>query len=211
MKKYLVEGIGAFFWVLTLVLTLNNGAGSLAPLAIGAIVMVMTGVGASVSGAHFNPALSLAMLMRGKLDRIEFPYYVLAQLLGGFVAALIAVFLLGCGNAGSTNIQARFNDPICALLAEFIGAFLLVYTYLHIQRSEGQSTMTGLVVGGALLVALYAFGPVSGGAFNPAVGVGMIASGMAVWGDIWIYLLGSLLGGAAAFTAFQAIAEPEMP
>lgn len=210
MKKYLVEGIGAFFWVLTLVLSLNNGAGSLAPLAIGAIVMVMTGISATASGAHFNPALSLAMLMRGHLDRITFPYYVLAQLLGGFVAALIAVFLLGCGNAGATNIQPRFNDPICALLAEFIGAFLLIYTYLHMERSDNKS-MTGYLVGGALLVALYAFGPVSGGAFNPAVGVGMIASGMAAWADIWIYLLGPLLGGAAAFTAFQAITEPDMP
>ncbi len=207
MKKYLVEGIGTFFLVLTVVLTLNNGTGLLAPLAIGAALMVMTYAGGAVSGSHFNPAVSLAMLMGGRLDKNEFPYYVLAQVLGGFVAALIGVFLLGCGNAGSTNIQMRVNDPICALIAEFLGSFLLVYVYLTVMdtRSGAANSSNGLALGFALITVSYSLGSISGGAFNPAVGIGSIAAGMAAWSDIWIYLVGPLLGGAAAATTFQVV------
>ena len=210
MKKYLTEGIGAFFWVFTLVLTANNGTGSLAPMALGAVGTAMM-YASELTGGHFNPAVSLALLMRGRLDRLDLPYYALAQALGGFVAALIGVFLLGCGNAGATNIQMRVNDPICALLAEFVGTFALVYVFLQTLPEPGQSrySLHGLVTGLVVMAAHYALGPVSGGLLNPAAGVGAIASGMAVWTDIWLYIVGPVLGAAAAVTAVQAIRGTE--
>lgn len=205
MKKYLVEGIGAFFLVLTAVLAVNNGAGTLAPLAVGAVLMVMVYAGGHVSGGHYSPAVSLAVFLRGKLDRAELPYYLLAQIAGAVLAALIAVFLLSCGNGGDPNIQMRVNDPICALVAEFIGAFAVAYVALNVTTvpANAGNSFYGLAIGFAMLGAMYGLGNISGGAFNPALGVGMTVAGMAAWGDIWIYLVGPLLGGAAAASVFQ--------
>lgn len=205
MKKYLVEGIGTFFLVLTVVLTANNGAGTLAPLAIGAALMVMVYAGGHVSGGHFNPAVSLAVFLRGKLDRAELPYYLLAQIAGALAAALIAVFLLSCGNGGAANIQMRVNDPICALVAEFLGAFVLAYVVLNVSTTAANAgnSFYGLAIGFTMLTAAYALGSISGGAFNPAIGVGTAVAGMTAWSDIWIYFAGPLLGGSAAATVFQ--------
>lgn len=207
VKKYLLEGIGSFFLVLCFVMTANNGAGSLAPLAVGATLMVMIYAGESVSGAHFNPAVSLAALLRGTLGRVEFPYYLLSQVVGSGVAALVGVFLLGCGNAGVTNIQMRVNDPICALLAEFLGAFALAFVALGATSPHtvaGQSN-SGLATGFTLAAMLYSLGSISGGAFNPAAGIGMCMAGMAAWSDSWTYLIGPCLGAAAGATVFQII------
>ena len=92
MKKYVAEFIGSFFLVFVIVLVANNGTGALAPLAMGGILTVMAYAARPVSGAHFNPAVSLALLLQGKLSRFDFPYYVVAQLLGAILAALLSAF-----------------------------------------------------------------------------------------------------------------------
>jgi len=209
MKKYLTEGIGTFFLVLTLVLTNNNGAGALAPLAVGSILIAMIYAGSHISGAHFNPAVSLAMLMRGKIDRIDFTYYVLAQVAGGALAAFLGVFLLGC--MGATEIRPHQNQALCSIMAEFLGAFALTYVVLQVMNREGdqQSSFFGLACGFTYMAAIYGLGAISGGAFNPAVAIGMALSGMASWADLWIYFVGALLGAAVAATTFQLMMNDE--
>ena len=95
MKKYFVEFVGTFFLVLTIVLTINGTAGNMAPLAIGSILMVMVFAGGHISGAHFNPAVTLGVWIRGKCDGKDVPGYVIAQLLGAVLAATLGKFLLG--------------------------------------------------------------------------------------------------------------------
>ena len=94
MKKYLTEFIGTFFLVFTICLAAGEGI-SIPPLAIGASLMVMVYMGGPVSGAHYNPAVSLGLLLRGKLVPADFIPYVIAQLAGAIVAAAISAWLLG--------------------------------------------------------------------------------------------------------------------
>ncbi|MEJ1971385.1 MAG: aquaporin [Lacunisphaera sp.] len=106
MKKYLVEFIGTFFLVFTVGMSVRSGA-ALAPIAIGASLMVMIFAGGHVSGAHFNPAVSLAVFIRGKLEAKDFIPYWIAQLAAGAVAALIVTFLF----AGKRRRSPRCTAP----------------------------------------------------------------------------------------------------
>jgi len=88
MKKLIVELIGTFFLVLTVVVAVANG-GAMAPVAIGASLMVMIYAGGHISGGHFNPAVSLGALIRGALSMADFVPYVIAQLIGAALAAVV--------------------------------------------------------------------------------------------------------------------------
>ena len=95
LKKYLVELIGTFFLVLTVACTGLLGAhGVIAPLAIGAVLMVMVYAGGHISGGHYNPAVSLSAVIRGALCGKQFIPYVIAQILGAVLA--VYVFFITC-------------------------------------------------------------------------------------------------------------------
>jgi aquaporin Z len=205
VRNYLTEFIGTFFLVLTVGLTVLNGT-PLAPLAIGASLMIMVYMGGHVSGGHYNPAVSLAVLLRGKMaSGREFVGYVVSQLLGAIVAALAVRAILGQTFAPAPAPEASAS---AALLVEFLYTFALALVVLNSAasaRTHGNS-FYGLAIGFTIVVAAFAGGPVSGGAFNPAVGVGPIAVnallGGGGWGDLWLYLVGPLAGGAAAAVVF---------
>jgi aquaporin Z len=206
MKKYITEFIGTFFLVLTIVMACNNGAGSFAPLAIGAVLMVMIFAGGQHSGAHFNPAVTLAVWMRGKLVAAEVLPYMVAQVFGAVVAALIASFLLGA--LGKSNaVTAGHPEFVSAVVAEFLGTFALVWVVLNVATTKANenNSFYGLAIGFTVLAMAYALGPISGGAFNPAVGIGISVAKMANWSDIWIYFVGCFLGGAAASSIFTVV------
>ena len=122
MNKYIVELIGTFFLVLTVGCTvIAPGAGDLAPLAIGASLMVMIFAGGHISGGHYNPAVTLGVWMRGKCDTKDIVPYWVAQLVGALLAAVIVKFFKG-GAAITPG-----NPPVlAALLAEFLFTFALV-------------------------------------------------------------------------------------
>lgn len=207
MKKYLTEGIGTFFFVATVVLAANNpGISPLAPLAIGAVYMAMIYAGAHISGAHYNPAVTLAVMMRGKIERDDALWYVVAQIVGAVLAAIIGGFLLKCGYNLDTQMHVH-KSGICSVLAEFFGTFALAYVVLNVTttRNNAGNSHYGLAIGFVVLAVTYGLGGISGGAFNPALAVGGSLAGMFGWGDIWIYLLGSLLGAAVAATVFQIV------
>lgn len=207
MNKYITEFIGTFFWTLTLVLASNNGSGEMAPLAVGAALMVMVYAGSQVSGGHYNPALTLALLMRNRVDRSDAIYYVVAQIFAALIAAMIAVFLLNC--QGNVGIRPVNHDALCCVLAEFLGSFALVYVALSMtdDRNQAGRAFYGLAVGLALTAMAYGLGSISGGAFNPAVAMGMMVADMATWSEWWIYLIGSIFGAAAAATVFGTLTE----
>src|SRR6476646_310656 len=213
MQNYLTEFIGTFFLVLTIGLTVIGGT-PLAPLAIGSSLMIMVYMGGHVSGGHYNPAVTLGGYLRGKMaSSAEVVGYMVSQVLGAVVAAL-AVHAI----TGKTFAPAPAPDATttAALVVEFLYTFALVLVVLNSAasaRTQGNS-FYGLAIGFTIVVAAFAGGPVSGGAFNPAVGIGPILVQMLLGGgpagQLWLYLVGPLLGGAVAAAVFGMQERPEV-
>jgi aquaporin Z len=211
MAKLLTEAIGTFFLVLTVGLTVVQGT-PFAPLAIGTVLMVMVYMGGHISGGHYNPAVSLAVLLRGKLDAKDFVGYVAVQLAGAIVATLVVRVILGTTFAPAPTAGVQV---VAALLVELLFTFALALVVLQTatsDRTQGNSYF-GLAIGFTVMVGAYAGGAISGGAFNPAVGVGptlthaMLGSGGLGW--IWLYLVGPLAGGALAAVVFRLQEPPQ--
>ena len=201
--KYLVEFIGTFFLVATIGFTvLAPGAGDMAPLAIGATLMVMIFAGGYISGGHYNPAVTLAVFLRGRCPAIDVPGYMIAQVLGAAAAAAIVLFM-----KGNPPVVAMQPDVTRALVAEFLYTFALCYVVLNVATAKGTSgnPTYGLAIGFTVLAGAYSVGAVSGGAFNPAVAVGITVMGLSQLANIWIYLVANFVGGAAAAITFRII------
>lgn len=209
MAKYVTEFVGAFFLVLTIGLTTVQGV-PLAPLAIGAALMVMVYMGGHVSGAHYNPAVSAALALAGKLERKELAPYVASQVAGA-AAAAAAVRAL----AGDYLVVAPAEGAPAgaALLAEALFAFALVLVVLNVAadaRTEGNS-FYGLAIGLTVMTGAFAVGGISGGAFNPAVGTGPILvalGGGGSLGDLWLYWAGPLAGATGAVGVHRLQSAP---
>jgi aquaporin Z len=208
-RKLVVEFIGTFFLVFTVCMATSpkTGVGVLAPLAIGAALMVMVFAGGHVSGAHYNPAVSTAVLVRGKMLSGEWAPYVMAQVFGAIIAALIARIVIGGGHAGT------FAGAGKMLIVEFLFTFALGWVVLNAATARGTegNSFYGLAIGFTVAAGAFAVGGLSGGAFNPAVAIGASVMGIFKWGNIWIYLLANLVGGAAAGWVFLYTQPGEKP
>jgi aquaporin Z len=203
MPKYVVEFIGTFFLVVTIGFAVlpPGDAGHMAPLAIGSILMVMIFAGGHISGAHYNPAVTLAVFLRRRLRTADLIPYWVAQVLGAVLAAAIVWFVKG------NNESPPERDMVPTLIVEFLYTFALAYVVLNVATAKGTSgnPTYGLAIGFTVLSGAYAVGAISGGVFNPAVAVGVTILGLASVADIWIYLLANLAGGAAAALVFRAL------
>ena len=207
MHKALVELLGTFFLVLVIGLTvIAPGAGAMAPLAIGAVLMVLVYAGGPISGAHYNPAVTLAVWLRGKCKTQDIPSYMGAQVLGAVLAAL----LVGILKRGS-YVSALSLEVLPALLVEFLFTFALAFVVLNVATSKKSSgnSYFGLAIGFTVAAAAYAAGPISGGAFNPAVAVGITLMGLSSVGNLWIFLSANLAGGALAAVVFRLVNPDE--
>jgi aquaporin Z len=203
MNKYIVELIGTFFLVLTVGCTvIGNGAGPLAPIVIGAALMVMIFAGGHISGGHYNPAVTLGVWIRGKCDTKDVAPYIAFQIVGAALAAATVKFL----KAGAVVPTA--NPPVlAALLAEFLFTFALVFVVLNTATAKGTAgnSFYGLAIGMTVRTGAFAVGNISGGAFNPAVAVGITVMGLSAWSSIWIFLVPNFAGGAVAAYTFKAL------
>lgn len=211
MSRYLTEVIGTFFLVLTIALVGASGT-ALAPIAIGAVLMAMVYMGGHISGAHYNPAVSLAMVMQGKLSGSDFAKYTVCQVLGATLASFTAMHI-----AGQTFSPQPGSDAgmLAVLLAEFLFTFALVLVVLQVATSpktEGNSYY-GLAIGVTVAAGAFAVDGISGAAFNPAVGIGptlvdtLFGAGSPE--HLWVYIVMPLLGGAAATGVFRLQGEQE--
>jgi aquaporin Z len=204
MKKYLVEFIGTFFLVATIGFTVlkPGDAGAMAPLAIGSALMVMVFAGGHVSGAHYNPAVTLAIFLRGKCPAKDVIPYMLAQAAAAVLAASVVLYM-----KAFPKVEAANPDILRALLAEFLFTFALCYVVLNVATAKSTSgnSFYGLAIGFTVLIGAYSVGAVSGGAFNPAVAVGITVMGLSSVTNIWIFLIANFAGGAAAAFAFLAL------
>jgi len=203
MNKYIAEFIGTFFLVLTIGLTvIGGGAGVIPPLAIGSALMVMIFAGGHVSGAHFNPAVTLAVWIRGRCDTKDVAPYIVFQIIGAAIAAGIVKFLREGVPVTSMNLAV---GP--ALLAEVIFTFALAYVVLNTATAKGTSgnSFYGLAIGMTVMTGAFAVGGTSGGVFNPAVAIGISAMGLSSWSNLWIYFVANFLGATIAALTFKSL------
>ncbi len=201
--KCLYEFIGTFFLVFTVGMTVldPNSAGVAAPLAIGSILAVMIFAGGHISGGHYNPAVSFAVFLRGKLDMQNLFFYWIAQLAAGIAAGYLTIYM-----KGAQAPAALEPDIIKALIAEFLFTFALCFVVLHVatDKHTENNSYFGLAIGFTVLAGAYAVGSISGGAFNPAVAVGITVMNLSLLSNLWIFVVANLLGGAVAAGVFKA-------
>jgi aquaporin Z len=206
MNKYIVEFIGTFFLVLTIgCCVVIGGAGVIAPLAIGSALMVMIYAGGHVSGAHYNPAVTLGVWIRGRCAKSDVVPYWISQVLGAVVAALVLKYL-----KGDVTAKPMALKTCPALLAEFLYTFALVYVVINsaTAKATANNSFYGLAIGFTVMAGAFAVGSISSGAFNPAVAIGISIMGLSSWSNIWIYLVACFAGGFVAGLTFRYL-NPE--
>lgn len=206
MKNYLTEAIGTFFLVLTIGLCVGQSV-ALAPVAIGFALAVMVYAGGPISGGHYNPAVSLAAMMRGALPSNQLLPYWVAQLAGALIAAVAVNQLLGVALHVAPSAD---SSMLRAISGEVLYTFALAYVVLHTAtvKSTAGNSYFGLAIGSTVMVGAFSMGGISGGAFNPAVGLGPavfeLVTGKGPSSMAWVvYSVGPLLGGALAATVFK--------
>jgi aquaporin Z len=205
-RKLVVEFVGMFLFVFTVGMATNEGgAGALAPLAIGSVLMVLVFAGGHVSGGHFNPAVSTAVFLRQRMAGIEFATYVVAQVVAAVLAGLVVRYV------GGREAHAPVASTGKMLVAEFLFTFALAWVVLHVATATGTlgNSFYGLAIGFTVVAGAFAVGGISGGAFNPAVAIGAMVTGLLEWSNIWIYLIAEILGAAVAAYAFLFVLPGE--
>lgn len=200
--KYVYEAIGTFFLVFTIgmVLLQPGLTPGFAPLAIGTVLAVMIFIGGHVSGGMYNPAVSLAVAVRGKMTYADMVIYWVAQVAGAAVAAYLALYLTGATGT------AMVIDPVKAVIVEFVFTFLLTFTVLNVATAKGTdgNSFYGWAIGMSVLVGAYSVTWISGAAFNPAVAVGASLMGFFSWANIWVYFVAELAAAIVAALIFKA-------
>lgn len=203
MRKYIAELIGTFFLVLTIGMVVLGNKGDFAPIAIGSVLMVMIYAGGYISGAHYNPAVTLAVLVRGRITLAEAVAYMIVQVAGASLAAFLVLYFF----PDLDTLAPGLPDKVKAVVAELIGTFALAYVVLNVATSKENSgnNYFGLAIGFTVMSMAYAFGSVSGGAFNPAVAVGFLIMDLVTRGDLWVYIAGCFGGGILAAIVFRIL------
>jgi aquaporin Z len=202
-RKLFVELIGTFFLVFTVGASVRGGS-TLAPLAIGAALMVMIYAGGHISGGHYNPAVTMAALVRGRIGGGEAVGYWVSQFVAGVLAALVVRAVVAPGSA--TTLALSGHALVAAFVVELLFTFALAYVVLNVATSKDHpdNSFYGLAIGFTVMVGAVAVGGISGGAFNPAVVLGGAVMGLFPWTAL-IYLVAELIAGVAAGLAFRAL------
>lgn len=199
MKKYVMEFIGTLFLVLAVGLTGD-------PIAIGVTLAVMVYMGGHISGGYYNPAVTIAVWLRGKLEKSDVPFYFLAQILGAFAAAIIIAFV-SKPFIPEPAVSITFWQ---ALLIEILFTFALASVILTVATAKKLkgNYIYGLAIGFTLMAGAYVGGPISGGVYNPAVALGPIILSFITGSTyptklILLYILGPSIGGFLAAIVFK--------
>ena len=208
-SKLIAEFIGTFFLALTICTAAVHGSAAgdyapfAAPFAIAATLMVMIYAVGHISGAHFNPAVTVAVWLRGACEKSVVVPYISVQALAGVLAAIVSQEIL---LAHEPSVTAIDMDATNALAAEFLYTFALVYVILNVATSDATqgngyygAAISFVVLAGALTV-----GEISGGSFNPAVSGALLVSGSIELSDLWIHLVPQFLAGVLAVQAFNS-------
>ena len=197
MNKLVVEFIGTFFLVQAVgYAALTKTA--LGALAVGLMLMVMVYAGAHISGAHYNPAVTLAVWLRGKLPKSDVLPYIAAQVAGAVVSALIVTTFRGSGT------EAVLSNPLRVSGAEFLGTFALAWVVLNVATAKGTAgnSFYGAAIGLTVGTGVLLFGGISGAVFNPAVAVAGGLLNLLPLKTVALYTLVCAVAGLAAAKLF---------
>ncbi|QQS43604.1 aquaporin [Candidatus Roizmanbacteria bacterium] len=199
LRKNFIEFLGTFFLVLTVGISQN-------PFAIGGVLAALVYMGGYISGAHYNPAVTLAALLNGKINLKAALQYMVVQLLAGVVAAAAVETINDTAFIPTVAEGAKMSS---ALLVEVLFTFLLAFVVLHVAYSDKvkNNHYYGAAIGLTLMTAAFIGGPTSGGAFNPAVG---LSPYLYKFADLsknidaaGFYLIGPMIGGILAGMAYK--------
>jgi aquaporin Z len=207
-RAYLTELIGTFFLVFTVATTVLAQS-PLAPLAIGAILMVMIYAGGHISGGHYNPAVTAAVLVRRRITLTDAIAYWVVQIVAGLLAGGLAYWIVNPANV--TTLSPSGRGLATALVVEALFTFALAFVVLNVATSKDHpnNSFYGLAIGFTVAAGAVAVGGISGAVFNPAVGLGVAETGLINGGTIWLYIVVQLVVGAAAGLAFLALSPGE--
>lgn len=204
--KLITEFIGTFFLTLTICTAAAFGtAGSYAPFAIASTLMVMIYAGGHVSGAHYNPAVTISIYLRGACDKSEVAPYIASQVVAGVMGAMVASnVLMPDGEVGPLVM-----DTGPAFGAELMFTFALAYVILNVATSESTdgNGYYGAAIAFVVLAGALTVGPISGASFNPAVTASLVSAGVMGAADSWVHLVPQLIGGVLAALVFNAQRE----
>ena len=213
LKKYIVEFIGTFFLVLTICMTsYSKVSADLQPLAVGSMLMVLIYSMGYLSGAQFNPAISLAIYLRGRINLKEMGFYWIAQILGAVAAAMMTAVLISAKPpVGLIASTPQFFSMVPSLIAEVLGSFALTWVILTVATSKALdgNNFYGLAIGFTVTALMYTLGSVSGSAFNPVVAIASCIAHLSTWNSLWIYMVGGLGGAVLGTIAFKYISGDE--
>ncbi|MBY0113201.1 MAG: aquaporin [Phycisphaerales bacterium] len=201
-NKYAVESIGTFFLVTAIGMSTIDpgGAGAFAPVAIAATLIAMIYAGGHISGAHYNPAVTAAVTIRGKCFVADAIPYIVAQCVGAAAAAFLVLFL-----KGGVKIEPKTFVPIPALVGEALFTFALAFVVLNVATAKANANNShyGVAIGLVVLAGALCVGPISGGVFNPAVTLALGLWGAVHWPDLGPHLFGQFAGAVLAAIAFK--------
>ncbi|MCD7717411.1 MAG: aquaporin [Lachnospiraceae bacterium] len=214
MKKYLAEVIGTCVLVTfgcgtAVAVGCSSEAGSgylLTALAFGLVIVAMAYSIGNISGCHINPAVSIAMLIRGQLSVTDFIGYVVSQLIGSTIGCVILgiVFGFDCG-FGANQIQEGWTNGSvpAALLVEIVLTFVFVIAIIGVTSKVENSAVSGLVIGLTLTLVHILGIALTGTSVNPARSLmpALFAGGTAL-SQVWIFIVGPLIGGALAAVVY---------
>jgi aquaporin Z len=203
-RKYVTEFIGAFFLMFAVGVAALSGS-VFVPLAAGATLMVMVYAGGHISGGHYNPAVTLAALVRRRIGIADAAAYWVAQVIGAVVAGVIARAVVNPATVKTLTLSG--HSEAAAAVVEVLITFALCYVVLNVATSKDQPNngFFGLAIGFTVVGGAFAVGGISGGVFNPAVALGGAAAGLFGWSTIWVYILVELAAGAVAGLAFLTL------
>jgi aquaporin Z len=205
VDRYVTELIGTFFLVFTIGMSVTAGH-AMAPIAIGLSLTALVYMGGHVSGAHYNPAVTVGFLMAGGVERRDVAPYIASQILGAWLAATVVQFIAAESFAPKPGPGYSLTH---ILLAEVLFTFLLMLVILNVAMAKKtrSNAYYGLAIGFTVTAGIFGVGDVSGAAFNPAVGIGplMVESMMAdgSLANVWIYIAAPMAGAAAAVPVFR--------
>jgi aquaporin Z len=203
-RKYLTEFIGAFFLMFAVGMAALSGS-VFVPLAAGGMLMVMIYAGGHISGGHYNPAVTVAALVRRRIGLGDAAGYWIAQVVGGVVAGVVARAVVN--PAAVRTLTLSGHAEAAAAVVEVLVTFALCYVVLNVATSKDQpgNGFFGLAIGFTVAAGAFAVGGISGGVFNPAVALGGATAGLFGWSTIWVYILVELAAGVVAGLAFLVL------
>ena len=206
LKKYIAECLGTFVLVLlgcgvaaaTGCSGTPNGAYILTALAFGGVIVAMAYSIGNISGCHINPAVSVAKFLNDELSLVDLIFYVIAQVLGAILGALVLMLLVGRDSGLGANGLYE-GSYLRSLLAELLLTFVFVLAVLGVTSKKEYSRVAGLVIGGALTLVHLMGIHFTGTSVNPARSLGpALFAGLDALKVVWVFILAPLVGGGLA-------------